>query len=155
MFAVIDRLRTLKVTHVMAKTVVEISGKQTMRDVAQQFAEHEISSAPVIDERRRCVGMLSAADYMTRVCRQPRRVGAPSNVDPNADTVERYMATDIQSIGADASLLDAARAMSDAHVHRLPVLEGDRVVGIVSTMDIVAAMLNAVDELNASQPMDF
>ena len=155
MFAVIDRLQTLKVTHVMAKTVVEVSADQTMDDVAKQFAAHDISSAPVVDEQQSCIGMLSAADYMKRACQLPDNGCSPEEVGGKCDTVERYMATGIRSVTADASLLTAARVMSDAHVHRLPVLDGNRVVGIVSTMDIVAAMLNAVDELAANQPMDF
>jgi len=71
------------------------------------------------------------------------------------DTVNCYMASAVQSIAADASLLKAGRMMCTAHLHRVPVLDGERVVGIVSTMDIVAAMLNAVDELDANRPMDF
>ena len=68
------------------------------------------------------------------------------------DAVSRYMASAVQSIAANASLLDAARAMCGAHIHHLPVIENERVVGIVSTMDIVAAVVNAVDEADARGP---
>ena len=73
----------------------------------------------------------------------------------NRGTTNRNMASAEQSIAADASLLEAGRVMCAAHVHRIPVLDGERVVGIVSTMDIVAAMVNVVDELDTNQPMDF
>ncbi len=171
MFAAIDRLRTLKVSDVMAKNVVEVSAHQTMEEVAKQFTSNNISSAPVIDEQGRCVGMLSAADYLKRDCPRQEHGETPLAMQRHSlvqdesrdslgivaarDTVDCYMASAVQSIAADASLLEAGRVMCAAHVHRIPVLDGERVVGIVSTMDIVAAMLNAVDELDADRRMDF
>ncbi len=171
MFAAIDRLRTLKVSDVMAKNVVEVSKNQTMEEVAKQFTSNDISSAPVINEQGRCVVMLSAADYLKRdpprhehgetpVAMQGHSLVRDESRDSLGivaarDTVDCYMASAVQSIAADASLLEAGRVMCAAHVHRIPVLDGERVVGIVSTMDIVAAMLNAVDELDADRPMDF
>jgi len=169
-FAAIDRLRTLTVADVMAKNVVEVSAHQTMEEVAKQFASNDISSAPVIDEQGHCVGMLSAADYLKRDDPPHDRRETPAAAAGHSpvqgasrdsmvivearETVDRYMANAVQSIAAEASLLQAGRMMCVAHVHRLPVLDGKRVVGIVSTMDIVAAMLNAVDELDVNRSMD-
>ncbi len=171
MYAAIDRLRTLKVSDVMAKNVVVVSVNQTMEEVARQFTSNDISSAPVIDEQGRCVGMLSAADYLERDCPRREQGENPAamlghslvrdessdslQIVEDRDTVNCYMASAVQSIAADAPLVKAGRVMCEAHLHRIPVLDGERVVGIVSTMDIVAAMLNAVDELDANRPKDF
>ena len=170
MYAAIDRLRTLKVSDVMAKNVVVVSVNQTMEEAARQFTSNDISSAPVIDEQGRCVGMLSAADYLKRDCPRQEQGGTPTAMPGHSlvrdesngslqivaarDTVNCYMSSAVQSIAADTSLLKAGRMMCTAHLHRVPVLDGERVVGIVSTMDIVAAMLNAVDELDANRPTD-
>jgi CBS-domain-containing membrane protein len=41
--------------------------------------------------------------------------------------------------------------MCEQHLHRLPVVSADgRVVGIISTMDVVAALVNAIDEMEAA-----
>jgi len=160
-----DRLQTLKVSEVMSQNVVEVSAHQTMEEVATQFAAHNISAAPVIDELGHCVGMLSAADYLKRACpRHGRGETAPSlqdhllvhgessdslEIGSVRDTVDCYMASTVQSIAADASLLEASRTMCGAHLHRLPVLDGRLVVGIISTMDIVATLLNTIDEMEA------
>jgi CBS-domain-containing membrane protein len=62
------------------------------------------------------------------------------------------MSRDVNAVGAHEPLLKAAQLMCAKHLHRLPVTgEGRRVVGMVSTMDIVAAVLNALDEAEAAQ----
>jgi predicted transcriptional regulator len=57
------------------------------------------------------------------------------------------MSPAVQAIDPGASLLKAARVMCAEHIHRLLVLnESNRPVGVISTMDIVAALVNVVDE---------
>ena len=60
------------------------------------------------------------------------------------------MSEAVQSIDPGASLLIAARMMCAEHIHRLLVIDdSQQPVGVVSTMDIIAAMVNVVDEMNA------
>ena len=165
MFAVIDRLRKLTVADVMVTSVVQITSGHTMGQVAGQFRSHDISSAPVVDEQGRCVGMLSAADYLKRDIPHPAAgeqaseahgvLAAGGETGQSRETVACFMTSPIRSIAANASLLEAGRLMCTAHIHRLPVLDGEEVVGVVSTTDIVAAMLDAVDELDANRPVEF
>jgi CBS domain-containing protein len=130
-----------------------------MSDAAKAFAENEIGSAPVVDESGRCIGMLSVADFMKCNCpqrgdtepRTPTRDRAndcPSTESPS-DMVNSYMTTAVHSVSAAESLLQAARLMSAEHIHHLPVLDGPRPIGVVSTMDVVAALINAVEEVEA------
>jgi predicted transcriptional regulator len=149
----------LKVQDLMSRKVIEVSANQTMGEAAKAFAESDVSSAPVIDDQGRCVGMLSAADFMPRDCPQNSDMGrhemthrGPDDgfaIESPSDMVSRYMSDAVQSVAANESLLQAARVMCAEHIHHLPVLEGERPVGVVSTMDIVAALINAVDELDA------
>ncbi|MBC8353185.1 MAG: CBS domain-containing protein [Planctomycetes bacterium] len=153
----IERLKMLKVRDVMSRKVIEVSANQAMGEAAQAFAASDVSSAPVTDDQGRCVGMLSATDYVKRDCpqcsemrrHQLTRQGPDDGftIESATDMVSSYMSTAVQSVSADESLLQAARAMCAAHIHHLPVLENDRPVGVISTMDIVAAMVTAIDEL--------
>jgi CBS domain-containing protein len=158
MFPGIDRLRTLKVRDVMSHKVIEISANQTMSEAAKAFAQGDISSAPVVDDQGRCIGMLSAADFIKRDCLQrgerdrhetTKRPDDPVTSESTSDIVGRYMSSAPKSVTADSLVLQAARAMSAEHIHHLPVLEEQRPIGLVSTMDIVAALINAVDEVQA------
>jgi CBS-domain-containing membrane protein len=61
----------------------------------------------------------------------------------------------VQSIAAHRSLLAAARMMCDGHLHRLVVLDAaGRPEGMISTMDVVAALLNTVDEARVAQILE-
>lgn len=160
MSAALDRLRMLKVRDLMSRTVIEVSANQTMAEAARAFAQSDVSSAPVIDDHGRCVGMLSAGDFMKRdsphdsddMGRHELTRRGPDDgfaIESPSDMVSGYMTGAVQSVAADASLLQAARAMCAEHIHHLPVLEGERAIGVVSTMDIVAALVNSVDEVEA------
>ncbi len=166
----IDRVRTLRVADVMNKNVVQVSANQTMAEVAAVFAKHNISAAPVADDQGRCVGILSATDFLKRNCSaatEAQTVGEfdsdghkleqptgdqPMHIVPVAeDKASSYMTQGIQSIAPDASMAKAAMMMCAEHIHRLPAIdENGRVVGMISTMDIVAAMLNAMEESDQS-----
>jgi CBS-domain-containing membrane protein len=162
MAAVLDRLQSLRVADVMSRQVVPLYTYQTMGEAAAVFAEHRISGAPVLDERGRCVGILSTADF---VC--PDRPGEyPASITAGETTVPRrgpngpweiqdvspnrvsvHMAPAVQSVAAQTALVEAGRMMCAQHVHRLPVLDNQgRPQGIVTSLDIVAAVVKAVEE---------
>jgi CBS domain-containing protein len=162
---ILERLMALRVADVMTRELVQISANQSMSEVAKVFAERTVSAAPVLDEEGRCVGVLSAADFVRRErdsgtaaplameehTLAPKRAGEPLRIDPTArNLVAHYMSRSVQSIQPGASLVSAARMMSTEHIHRLPVIGDDgRPEGMISTMDIVAAVVNLVDELKS------
>src|SRR4051794_8591487 len=69
--AVLDRLQSLRVAVVMNSHLVPLFSHQTMSEAAAVFLEHHISGAPVIDEHGRCIGILSAADFVAHQREQP------------------------------------------------------------------------------------
>ena len=135
MFPGIDRLKMLTIQDVMSRRVVEISASLTMREAAEAFSQGDVNSAPVVDDQGRCVGMLSAADFIKR--ERPQA----------SDMVRDYMSAGLRFVMADESLLHAARVMLKEHIHHLPVLEDERPIAVLSTMDIVAVLINAVEEV--------
>ena len=165
---VIERLITLKVGDVMTKSVVEISAHQTMTEAAALLVSHEVSGVPVTDETGRCVGILSAANFVLRehvgeegvrsatacaehlpVCNQ--REEPLQTAGASKDLVCAHMSSSVQSISEDQSLLAAARIMCSQHIHRLPVLDsGGHPVAMLSSTDIIAAVVNIVDEMEAT-----
>jgi CBS-domain-containing membrane protein len=142
---------------------------QPMREAAALFRSHDISAAPVVDEHGRCVGVVSATDFLERdadcgdvrapgsqsySCRllgtaadEPLRISSPSE-----DAVANWMTDAVQSVSPEASLSMAAKIMCAQHVHRLVVLdERHRVCGMLSTMDVAAALVNVLDELHSAR----
>jgi CBS domain-containing protein len=167
MATTLDRLRSLRVADAMNHQVVPIMADQTMSDAAALFKERHISGAPVVDREGRCVGVLSAADFVSRdsdsggvatsltasektiIRRAP---GGPWEIqDVFPDRVSAHMTPAVQSVAATISLVEAGRIMCSQHIHRLPVLDADgHPRGMLTALDIVAALVQAVDELQIS-----
>ena len=152
----LDRLRMLCVADVMTRNVVTLASQQSMLEVARKFVEHDVVAAPVINENGQCVGFFSAADFLRRELKLRQEA---SNADGTSATstahqavVSRFMSSSVQSLLPGEPLVRAARMMCEQHLHRVPVVNDEgRVVGIISTMDLVAALLNALDEMEVAR----
>jgi CBS-domain-containing membrane protein len=142
----IFRIRTLRVSDVMNRTVTEVNARQAMSEVAHVFIEHEISAAPVVDDEGFCVGVLTATDFLKRDSSAATDTQPPlSHV---ADCARSFMSPAVQTIAADEPLLTAAKIMCAQHVHRLFVIDSlGHPVGVISTMDLVAMLVHVFDEM--------
>ncbi len=158
-----DRLLSLRVGDVMTKGVIEVSAHGSMGDAARLLTRHHISALPVVDEQGRCVGILSIADFVKREYAREEAdesltsdthrlemggAGEPIRiVQAMDDQVESHMTQAVQTVGVATPLVAAARIMCAQDVHHLIVLgEHERPTGIISSLDITAALVNAVDE---------
>ncbi|MCG8585999.1 MAG: CBS domain-containing protein [Pirellulales bacterium] len=162
-----ERLLSLNVADVMCREVVQVSVHDTIEAAAAVFAKHEVSGAPVVDETGRCVGVLTSGDFVRREAHR-----AAASTEPFTDTnhvvkggehgeplhveraeehlVSRYMSPAVQTVAADSPLVTAARIMDAGHIHRLIVVDDKGFpVGLLSSMDVVAAVINSVDEMLA------
>ena len=159
----IGRLKTLTVADVMTRGVFQLSMHETMDEAALALTKRGLTAAPVVDELGHCVGMLSASDFLHRqgqtefdgVVSLPGEAHCLVNEAASSlhiDLAGRHMvsgrmSTDVKTVPAEASLLAAAQLMCDAHVHHLPVLDdGQHVEGVLSALDLVAALLQSIDE---------
>jgi len=146
----VERLRSLVVQDVMARNVVWVSARQHMGEVAALLARHRLSSAPVVDEHGVCVGIVSASDFLRRDAAQADAEVAPHLHRPAwtpEDVAATFMSTGVQTVSATTPLLQAATILCAQHVHRLPVVDhGGKPVGMISTLDIVSALLKALTE---------
>jgi CBS-domain-containing membrane protein len=154
---VLGRLESLTVGDVMSRDVAVIPCSATMHQAAFVLDARHASGAPVVDKEGRCVGILSAADFVTfEICRTGDE---PSSDERWRDSlsrgeylawnsVRRFMATAVQTVTSNTTLLEASQMLCAEHIHRLVVLSEHFVpVGIVSTLDIVAALTKASNEV--------
>jgi CBS domain-containing protein len=129
----------------MTPSAFFVTTGHTLSDAARVFAQHHITWAPVVDPNGKCVGVFSMADLL----KHDKDTG--SLAFDSDEPVTAFMTAKIYITSPDALLLEAAAIMSDRHVHRLPVLDREgRLQGVLSTMDVVAALLHAVEEIDSS-----
>jgi CBS domain-containing protein len=146
-------IRELKVRDVMHTDWPTLDPEGTVEDVIGLFAERNISGAPVVDESGRLIGIVTEGDLILR----DAEIKAPGFLDILGGMIplgswEEYreevrksagvgvrtvMTEDPVTIEGDASLSEAATRMSEKGVRVLPVVEGDRLVGVINRMDIL------------------
>lgn len=152
----------LRVTDVLTKDVVTVSGRDTLQTALEQMAENRLTALPVVDGKGRCVGILSASDVVeiTRAMSEEMHdVGRSDEAsyqwlrenladhDMARRTVREFMSDNLATVAADCMLAEAAAEMLRYRVHRLPVVDSkDQLVGIVSTMDVLKAFVEGSPE---------
>ncbi|GGD82125.1 CBS domain-containing protein [Caballeronia grimmiae] len=142
---------------VMTSTVLSVTPGTTVHELAQLLVKHRISGAPVVDEDRHVIGMVSEGDLLHRSetdteKRQGRRSwwldligsdGAADYVKSHARTVGEIMSRDVVCVQEDTSLAEIASVLETRHIKRVPVLREHRLVGIVSRSNLVQALASA------------
>ena len=106
---------------IMTHEVISILPQASLQNAARLLSEYRISGAPVLDERRRMVGIVTQADIIGK----------------DGTTVADIMTIRVISVSEQASVDEVAQILTSNRFKRVPVLRGERVVGIVSRADIV------------------
>jgi CBS domain-containing protein len=148
---------TLTAADLMSREVVLIPKELSLRAAARLLSRNQISGAPVVDAEGRCIGVVSATDFV-RWAEKDNEAATIATADTDChcawqvveperlpvDQVNRYMTCDPIMVSPQTPIRELARLMLDAHIHRVIVKdELRRPVGIVSSMDILAAVANA------------
>jgi CBS-domain-containing membrane protein len=152
---------SLTAADLMSAAVVTLAPDLALREAARLLAQQEISGAPVVDEAGRCVGMLAATDFIhwaerggcaaTPRCTMPPGDGYDWRVMDlemlPTEKVRAYMTADPVTVESSMGIRELARLMFDGHIHRVGVVdEQNRLVGIVSSTDVLAAVAYADGE---------
>jgi CBS domain-containing protein len=119
-----------KARDVMSTDCTCVGENETVLDAAKRLAEKDVGSLPICGEDDRLKGMLTDRDIVVKVLAQgkdPSSVKAGELGQGDGNTV---------TIGADDSVDEALRTMAGAKVRRLPVIDGKKMVGIVSQADL-------------------
>jgi CBS domain-containing protein len=157
MVAATTPLLALTARDLMSRDVVVIPLEMSLRSAAHLLSRARISGAPVVDAAGRCVGVLSATDFLR--CAEEGEQNAlrprtrptycsdwqvPEEEALPSESVSAYMTSDPVLVRPDLSLGELSRSMLDAHIHRVIVANADgRPLGIVSSTDILAAVAQA------------
>jgi CBS domain-containing protein len=135
----------MRVSDVMTTEVTTVPADMPLESVAALLVERRISGVPVLDARERLVGVVSQHDLvrsvagMTNGRRGPRRGSGPLTRD--------VMSRPAVTIPVQRSASAAAALMNAHKVSRLPVLDGKRLVGIVTRADLVRAFARGDDAI--------
>jgi CBS domain-containing protein len=116
------------VRDVMTKNPKVVRRDTSVQEVVATMNKFDISSVIVVQEERP-VGIVTHKDIVSKIV-QPR-------IPPDAVTAREVMSSPIVSISEDASTEEAAKLMARKHIKKLPVVSDNKLVGIITTMDLV------------------
>ncbi len=138
----------------MNPNVVCARPEMSIRDAEGLLSERGITGCPVVDQSGRPVGVISQFDL---IAHQADRTTAGASgrfysdvedyqdlsavpVDTSATPVHAVMSQNVVSVDREASVGEAARLMRDRRIHRLLVTDRSVLVGIVSSLDLLAVL---------------
>ena len=113
---------------VMTQNAECVGENETVLDAARRLADLNVGAVPICGEDNRLKGMLTDRDIVVKVL--------AAGKDPASTRAGELGAGKPVTIGADDSIEEALRTMSQHQVRRLPVIDGHDLVGIVSQADI-------------------
>jgi CBS domain-containing protein len=130
----------MRVAELMQTDVQTVAVDAALNEAALTLADAHVSGLPVVASDGRLVGVISTTDILA----------SEEEVEDEAARVALFESTPVRdlmtprpvTIGPGASVKEAAQLLLHADVHRLFVVEDDRIVGVISTTDIVRAVAN-------------
>jgi CBS domain-containing protein len=115
----------------MSKPVKVVREDTTLHEVIATFSSHDIDSI-IVMQGHRPVGIITSKDALTR--------GFEHGLPVSAITAGQVASSPLTTIDSEASVEQAAELMRRKKIKHLPVIEKERLVGIVSDTDIIFAM---------------
>lgn len=117
----------------MTRDLVTLSPEQEINSAVHVLLKHGVSGAPVVDGDAKVVGILTEKDCL-------RAALEASYFRDWGKTVSAYMARDVITIEAGIDILTACQVFLDGPYRRFPVIEGGRLVGLISRTDVLRAL---------------
>lgn len=148
----------VKAADIMQREVISVQAGVSIADLVELLYGHRISGVPVVDEGGVLVGVISATDvllgdmvlgqapvletdYHTHLEMTPE-TWEVMRIEPEDDRrVRDLMSTGVITAQPDTPIEELARIMHTNRIHRLIVLEGELLAGIITTMDILRAVM--------------
>jgi CBS domain-containing protein len=110
--------------NIMTRDIITVTPTMTVKNLAMTLIKNQISGAPVSSKDGKIVGIVSETDIVAK----------------KGKDVKAIMSKKIISVNEETPVEAIAQLMTTHGIKRLPVMRGDKVVGIVSRADIVSAI---------------
>lgn len=138
----------MRAADVMTSPVVCVPPETSVKEAALTLLQHRISAAPVV-EGDQLLGMVSELDVLWgEVVADPTAHVRPVHVSATGPTTVRdVMTPDVIAMTADTDVADLLTHMRSAAVRSIPIVEGNRVVGIVARRDLLRSLTRADDDV--------
>jgi len=128
----------------MASPVVTVAPEAALKEVASLLVERRINAVPVVDAGDRLIGIVSEADLLSL---ETGPVAAAGGAPPHS--AGEVMRQSVYTVTGDTDATAAARLMLRHRLKSVPVVDGDRVVGMVTRRDLLRLLARSDEDIRA------
>ncbi|MBA4436024.1 MAG: cyclic nucleotide-binding/CBS domain-containing protein [Nitrosopumilus sp.] len=115
------------VNQVMSKNVLTAEKSTSLQDAANEMNRLNVGCVIVTDESKP-IGIVTERDFVTKVAAEGR---------PLFTEISEVMSSPLITIDPEETIWEASEIMKEKLIHKLPVIENERIVGVITTSDIV------------------
>lgn len=157
----------MRARDIMSEGVICIGVTESVFDAAELLLGARISAVPVVNDKGAVVGIVSEADLLRRseIETAPRKSWLARLLDSESSAAHDFVAANTRRVAdvmtrevvtaeADTPLRDLVARMERHGVKRIPIVDGDRLIGMVSRADLLRALLSREPEGPVLQPTD-
>jgi CBS domain-containing protein len=126
----------MKISEIMTKAAVTDSADDTITEACDKMRHAQTSSILIMDGER-LAGIFTERDVVKTIAR---------GLDPAETRLKDVMTTDLVTIGPMTRLKEAAEIMATKWIRHLPIVEGSKVVGMISQRDLTGVLAKALSE---------
>lgn len=115
------------VKDVMITNIASLDSSSIIKDAAKLMEEKNIGCI-VVTKQNSPVGIITERDFVRRIASKEKPLNSP---------LEEVMSSPLITIGPDETVWEAAESMKVNNIHKLPVIDNSKVIGIITTTDLV------------------
>jgi CBS domain-containing protein len=156
----------MKASQIMVTNVITVTPEHSVQEVAEILLERHISGVPVLNSAGEIVGIVSEGDLMRRADAETghrrswwlrllmgREGLAEEFVKEHARKVSDVMSRKVITASPDTSVSDLAELLERNGIKRVPIVEGRKVVGIVSRANLLQALATLRKQVKVERPL--
>jgi CBS domain-containing protein len=118
---------------IMTRDLITVSADEEITVVLTRLIEHDISGVPVVDGSGALVGILTERDCIDIALEA-------GYFDERGGKISQFMTTPVKTVDVDTAIVEIAQLMCRSSHRRFPVLDGGRLVGLISRRDILKVL---------------
>ncbi|WP_181770629.1 CBS domain-containing protein [Amycolatopsis pittospori] len=130
----------MRARDLMSVPVVTVTPRTTAKHAAEVLADRGFTALPVVDDDDRLIGIVTEADVMRdRFPQDIRSAGARDGRSDPGTTVADVMTTPATGMSGGSDIADVGRALLDGRIRAMPIVDGAKLIGILTRGDFVRA----------------
>lgn len=151
------------VKDLMREEVFSIRADRKVKELLQLFVEKQVSGVPVVKDNDKLVGIVTDADILGKIDNSPsfidtltyiivvnKQASLSDKINELLDTpVEKLMTRRVVTVSRNTGLSDVSQILSNRQFKKLPVVDGDKLVGVVSRSDVVRYLVREFLQINS------